>query len=854
MPELAPALARELAERYVIEREIGRGGMATVFLARDLRHDRHVALKVLDPELGAVLGSDRFLTEIRTTANLQHPNLLPLFDSGTAAGLLYYVMPFVEGESLRHLLDREKQLPVDDAVRIAIGIANALAYAHARGVIHRDLKPENVLLQSGQPVVADFGIALAVSAAGGARLTQTGLSLGTPQYMSPEQATGDRQIDARSDVYSLGAVLYEMLTGEPPHSGPTVQAVIAKLLTETPRGVRVLRPGVSPHLERVVAATLAKLPADRIPSAERLVAALQERGDDARDAPRPVARRLASLLPWALLAASLALLLPKRIVGTKGDAGTMLTATLPIDLRGLGAAPILSPDARYVAFVGSTETRNRLHIRTLATGQTRAIEGSEGAKAPFFSLDGQWVAYFGGDKLLRVPPAGGRIEELGPAEGDVFRAGAWTTQGEIIFEARTGLHRLPAGGGRITRVPYPSGITRRCIRPVPTPDGSHVACNVGGPAGVEDDLLTFVDLATGARTATTIPMRNPIGFHFGHLIFRQGVENRVMAVKFDAKRVAVEGEPFQLHGPNRGFSLADNGTAIAFEDDGAQRLVMRAGDSTRTVWSPPWPVKSPRLSPDGRSIVVVRTSQELREVWIYDIGTGTSTRLAPVGDAPEWTPDGSRVLYTIPVIGTMGRTPEVRWRRADLGSAEEPLARTDSGSISSGQVAPDGRSVVLWIERLAQGLWRTGLDAESPVPLVSNEGTVIQPRLSGDGRWIAYATNESGQTQVVVRPFGAPGARVTISDDGGIEPVWDRRGEALFYRSGNEFIRASLSFTPTPRVTGRSVVLRGAFGQWFDTGYDVTPDGQRLLVAESISGGQLVIVVNWLEELRRRAK
>src|SRR3954470_20951559 len=232
-------LRTSLADRYEIEREIGAGGMATVYLARDLRHDRSVALKVLRPDFGAVLGVERFLSEIKVTANLQHPNLLPLFDSGEAAGLLYYVMPYVEGESLRARLDRERQLPIDEAIRISISIANALEYAHAHGVIHRDLKPENILLQAGQPVIADFGIALAVSKAGGNRLTQTGIYLGTPAYMSPEQATGDRAIDARSDIYSLGAMTYEMLTGDPPHVASTSQAIIAKLLTEMPRPIRL---------------------------------------------------------------------------------------------------------------------------------------------------------------------------------------------------------------------------------------------------------------------------------------------------------------------------------------------------------------------------------------------------------------------------------------------------------------------------------------------------------------------------------------------------------------------------------------------------------------------------------------
>ena len=234
MNETADRLNKALAGRYTIEREIGQGGMATVFLARDLRHDRRVALKLLRADLGAVVGVERFLAEIRVTANLQHPNLLPLFDSGGTDGTLFYVMPFVDGKSLRHRLEREKQLPVDEAVRITVAVAGALDYAHKQGVIHRDLKPENILIQAGQPVVADFGIALAISNAGGTRVTQTGLSLGTPQYMSPEQATGDRVIDARTDIYSLAALLYEMLTGEPPHTGTTAQAIIARMQVVAP--------------------------------------------------------------------------------------------------------------------------------------------------------------------------------------------------------------------------------------------------------------------------------------------------------------------------------------------------------------------------------------------------------------------------------------------------------------------------------------------------------------------------------------------------------------------------------------------------------------------------------------------
>jgi serine/threonine-protein kinase len=241
MPEITQQLKTALADRYVIEQELGAGGMATVYLAHDVKHNRKVALKVLRPELAAVIGAERFLKEIEVTANLQHPHILPLHDSGEADTFLYYVMPYVEGETLRDTIDREKQLSINDAVEITRSVAAALDYAHRKGVIHRDIKPENVLMHDGQPLIADFGIALAVSHAGGTRLTETGLSIGTPHYMSPEQAMGDRELDARSDVYSLGAMLYEMLAGDPPYMGNTAQAIVAKVITEKAPAGRSIR-------------------------------------------------------------------------------------------------------------------------------------------------------------------------------------------------------------------------------------------------------------------------------------------------------------------------------------------------------------------------------------------------------------------------------------------------------------------------------------------------------------------------------------------------------------------------------------------------------------------------------------
>jgi eukaryotic-like serine/threonine-protein kinase len=305
-------LKTALADRYRVERELGHGGMATVYLAEDLKHHRRVAVKVLRAELAAALGPERFLREIEIGAQLHHPHILPLYDSGEAHGFLYYVMPLAEGESLRDRLAREKQLPLDDALQIAREVADALSYAHTHDVVHRDIKPGNILLESGHAVVADFGIARAITAAGGENLTETGIALGTPAYMSPEQASGSRELDGRSDLYSLGCVLYEMLAGEPPYTGPTAQALMAKRLVDPVPAVRRLRAAVPAGVERVLMKALAKVPADRFATAVAFAEALQlDRlehgvgGTDtlARPRPgRPIARPVAVGLTLLLLA------------------------------------------------------------------------------------------------------------------------------------------------------------------------------------------------------------------------------------------------------------------------------------------------------------------------------------------------------------------------------------------------------------------------------------------------------------------------------------------------------------------------------------------------------------------------
>jgi hypothetical protein len=447
MPDI-PDIAAALSERYVIERQIGAGGMAVVYLAHDLKLDREVALKVLRPELGAVLGSERFLTEIKIAARLDHPHILTLIDSGTADGLVYYVLPYVRGESLRAKITRERQLGLDEALSITKQVASALDYAHRKGLVHRDIKPENILFQEGEAMLTDFGIALAVTEAGGSRLTETGLSLGTPQYMSPEQATGDRGIDGRSDVYSLASVLYEMLTGEPPVTGSSAQAMIAKLITERPTRVRVLRDTVPAGIDAAVAKALAKTPADRFPTAGDFVHALEaapviDVPDHARAAPSAprVARPGLALMAVVALAAIVAVTMyafKGRFAAPRATAATLGSRT-QLTVSGAVLIPAISPDGKQLAYatrhctggactfsieaqdIGGTAARTILEGATAAYNlewspdrRSLAFNGTIAARigtyllstlggAPRFLTPGYATFYAGGDSLLLGP-------------------------------------------------------------------------------------------------------------------------------------------------------------------------------------------------------------------------------------------------------------------------------------------------------------------------------------------------------------------------------------------------------------------------------------------------------------------
>jgi serine/threonine-protein kinase len=484
-------LTASLADRYTIERELGAGGMATVYLAHDVKHDRHVALKVLRPELAAVIGGDRFLQEIKTTANLHHAHILPLHDSGEADGQVYYVMPYIEGESLRDRLDRDTQLPVDEAVRIAREVADALDYAHRQGVIHRDIKPENIMLHDGHVVVADFGIALAASRSeGGTRMTETGMSLGTPHYMSPEQAMGEREIRASSDVYALACVLYEMLMGEPPFTGPTVQAIVAKVMTDEPPGMTIHRKSIPPHVESAVLMGLQKLPADRFASAAEFSAALA--GETAARTAAFPTRTVASRGAWRTVAivagvtaiAAVAFGLwawrhsppsPTVRVSVAFPAGEQIrsVSTRLFDL---------ARDGSRMVYIGPDSAGgDQLWLRDLNSLTARPLPGTGGAMAPFLSPDGESVGYFTGNPGdLRVVSISGGPSLTVVRDSAQPWGGYWTEAGAIYFTNGQGhVARVADGGGLIEVVSHhdsASGVPR--LR-----QWSHRARLGTGPAG-----------------------------------------------------------------------------------------------------------------------------------------------------------------------------------------------------------------------------------------------------------------------------------------------------------------------------------------------------------------------------------
>ena len=872
-------LTAALADRYRIERELGQGGMATVYLAEDLKHGRRVALKVLHPELAAVLGGERFLAEIKTTAHLQHPNILQLFDSGSADGLLYYVMPFVEGESLRLRLSREKQLPIDTAVAIARGAAAALDYAHRHGVIHRDIKPENILLQDGQPLVADFGIALAVKHAGGARLTQTGLSLGTPQYMSPEQATGERELDARSDIYALGAVAYEMLTGEAPFTGSTTQAIIAKLMTEEPRPLSVLRRTVPPHVESAVHRAMEKLPADRFESAGEFGAALEGkatagylRTTAARAIPGAGGFRPARLIAAAVILAGGSLLLGRWSVRREPVSATpSRLGLLPPENSGIvnaGLARILdvSQDGQTIVFAANGTATDFVAVARLDEGRPTILPGSDGVRNLRISPDGHFVysTALGGSSIQRAPIGGGSWTPNLAVPTTSFIS--WAADGSIWWSPLLGggLFRARPGAETSEHVfKADSSGTEPVIQQVLPGDRRALvvatAHTNSGQAGV-------FDLQKGTLSPLFDFPVVEIRYTAGTLVYARP-DNTLWAAPFDPGSAQVTGPPVQLAAnvalTGSGvaqFAVSSNGTVIYLPTFGRELVLVDRNGRSQPISDAKLNYHSPRFSPDGRRISLDNVGADGRDVWIWDREQKQLTRATFDRDGHDatWSSDGKALYYASQRRGAVGiyrvrpgagSSPDSILAHRSLGFTGVALK---SGALitSANDMKPGSGSDVVLIKpdqpRHMEPLFATSFD----------EGWAVA---SPDEKWLAFTSEETGKQEVYVSPLSGDGFKVQVSVDGGSEPVWAPSGRELFYRGRTggqvQFMAAEVQPGAEFRVLRRTMLFDASDYEPAQphANYDVAPDGKSFVMLRRAPSSHIVVIQN-LPALMRKAQ
>ncbi|MGN6392322.1 MAG: protein kinase domain-containing protein [Gemmatimonadales bacterium] len=882
-------LASALSDRYRLDREIGQGGMAVVFLAEDLRHGRKVAIKVLHPELSAVLGGERFLAEIKVTANLQHPHILGLIDSGEADGLLYYVMPFVAGESLRARLIRERQLPVEEALRLAREVASALDYAHRQGVVHRDIKPENILLQDGAALVADFGIALAVHQAGGSRMTQTGLSLGTPAYMSPEQAMGERDIGPRSDVYALGAMTYEMLAGEAPFTGPSSQAIVAKVLTEPAPALRAKRPTVPAAAENAILTALQKLPADRWGSArefsDALTGAGPSRSAGAATVPMAAARppapaRRAPLLwaGWALAAAAGGIA-AWALTRPRPELPPSRLGFLAPGLGGSGASSsqrhlAFLPDGQTLVYaVGGSDGFLRLMRQTLDAEAATPIPDAAGMGSMLVSPDGREIV---GTQALRrqvlKASLDGGPEELVSRTAFATEAAAFAPDGTLWYstDAELGtvvddslVPRFRKGGYRLMQIL----------------DDGRTALTTRARLGTQAGPVVLVDLATGADTQVLAAPMVEARVARGLLVC---VTNggAMQAAPFDARHRRIVGSPVTV-ATNVSvtgtavaqFAVAPNGNVAYVPQEPASLVFVDRNGASRLATSERHNFHDPLFSPDGKRLSLDFSTVEGRNVWILDVAEGTLSRATFDRDGHDatWTPDGRFLTYIVPVSRPGSVTFLLLKKRP--ASAEAPETLLASPLLAyTGRWLPDGSAMVTTTadlhpdpNRPDSSVGGGGTDVainrnagHGPLePLVASRFDEQFVGVSPDGRWISFVSNQSGREEVYVRDLAGERDQVLVSADGGNEPVWSPDGRELFYRETQQqdphLVAAGIATSPALTVTGRKRLfpIGDIAGTNPHPNYDISPDGKTFVMVRRSPAARVMVIQNLPALVRR---
>jgi eukaryotic-like serine/threonine-protein kinase len=874
---------------YEILSALGTGGMGEVYKARDTRLERTVAVKVLPSHLSSSPEArQRFEREAKTISQLSHSHICALYDVGREGETEYLVMEFLEGETLTERLAKGA-LPLDQTLRFGVEIADALDKAHRQGIVHRDLKPGNVMLTKSGVKLLDFGLAkaMAPSATQGSLtalptqqgLTQEGTILGTFQYMAPEQLEG-READARTDIFTLGAVLYEMATGRKAFSGASQASLISSIMKEDPAPISTIQPMTPPALDRVVRTCLAKDPEERWQSAHDVGNELKwiAEGSQAGVPVKVSARRKSrERIAWALfgLTAAFAAILAIAYVRRAPLRPELVRASIvvPQDLFLVDLS--ISPDGRKVAFTTSKPGgQPSLWIRDLDADAARPIPGADVAVLPFWSPDSRFVAYFGEGKLRKFDVTGGTLLTLCDAEVGV--GGTWNGEGTIVFapSATSPLYRVAASGGKPAAVTRLDASHHEVAHRYPhfLPDGKHflyTSTTLGGPG---DDVSNAIHAASldGKTNRVLVSTVSNAQYASGRLLYVR--DQSLLAQRLDLGRMQTEGDPVliapRVAQPSEfasffAFSASERALVLEPLFTVPSRLLWfdRSGRAAGSVGELTI-FGAHRLSPDERQVAanIFDPAKDVGEIWIYDATSGGGTKLvfgAGHNGFPVWAPDGSRVFFTSDRKKAKF-LPDL-WVKPLDGSGETPFFELpdnltpfdwsrDGRFLAIGKIPLRGkRNNELWVLRAG--------DLEHQIPFATDAANQVAARFSPDGKWIAYASDESGAYEIYVKPFPGPGGGRRISTSGGTEPRWRGDGREIFYASpDNKIMAIPIEFAPTFRA-GAPQALFPIRPSQFGSIFEVSADGRRFLVnslPENSGSAPLELLLDWPRLLERK--
>ncbi len=887
---------------FEIVEAIGSGGMGQVYRARDTRLGRDVAIKILPPELASHPGfQERFGREARIISSLNHPHICVLHDIGREEGLDYLVMEHLQGESLAARLQRGP-LPPGELLGLAVQVADALDSAHRAGLVHRDLKPGNIMVTPSGAKLLDFGVAKSAAVGGLAgdltssptltspltALTAQGAIVGTFQYMAPELFEG-KEADARSDIFALGAVLHEMATGRRAFEGTTQALVIASILKDTPRRLAETAPGLPWGLQRLIDTCLVKDPEQRRQSVHDLKLEIQALAEDtaagrldaaaATDVAGPDAGALPAGTvaatprggPWfattLLLATALAVLGAWTLLRPVQEPRVVRASIPPPEnssyvVAGMSTgSAVLSPDGTRIAFTARQGGRYQLWVRSLDALEALPLPGADGARRMFWSPDSKFIGFFAAGKLKKVSAEGGPPLIL--ADAPDGRGGSWNEDGVILFTPNYlgPVYRVPAGSGE--PVPVTAGAESRVFThryPHFLPDGDHfLFLDRSSTAGAgQSPALRVGSLSGGVSEGKAVlEVASNVEYHDGHILYNR--EGTLLAQPFDPTALEIQGDPI-IVASDVVFDSSFSRGAFSVSRTGV--LVYHAGQAfinTRLTWldregnelgqvGEPAQYDGPTLSPDGRMLAVTRINPESGkgDIWVYDLESGTKSRLTfDEGDdfSALWTPDGTHVTFA----SARERGYQPYSKPADGSGAGKQLAESAGDMFPFGWT-PDGRTLLFGTSTTG-GETTLGMATEGEVTFLPELGGLLDARLSTDGNWIAYTSDQSGRDEVLVGPFPEGSAKWQVSTRGGGQPRWREDGNEIFYRTEEGILMAAEISTAGGRfAVGTVRPLFQTSAESIFSSYDVSSDGQRFLVNTPLSESKpqpLTLVLNW---------